>query len=225
MPVFTMELWRVLEMTDDIGLNEYPEFKSGYRDVLNKLIIDHYHDREIGMETIAKFRHSVMRRMNEVMPYYNSLYKTQEIEYDPLSTIDIKTISNGSSTTDTEASGETSSTMANEGGSRAVQSNTPQVRLSGNGDYASAAADTTNDSTATGSGTEAQASTSNEQNENESHTSGYQGAPSSLIMDYRRSLMNIDLLVIDELADMFMGVWDNGDDILPYPYTNLPHLY
>lgn len=225
MPVFTMELWRVLEMTDDIGLNEYPEFKDGYREVLNKLIIDHYHDREIGMETIDKFRNAVRRRLNEVMPYYNSLYKTQELEYDPLSTIDIRTLTNGTATTATEANAETTSTMENEGGSRAVQSNTPQVRLSGNGDYASAAADTTSDSTATGSGTESQNSTSNEQSENESRTTGYQGVPASLIMEYRRSLMNIDLLVIDELADMFMGVWDNGDDILPYPYTPLPNLY
>jgi len=225
MPVYTMELWRVLEMTDDIGLNEYPEFKAGYRQVLNKLIIDHYHDREIGMETIDKFRNAVRRRLNEVMPYYNSLYKTQEIQYDPLSTIDIRTLTNGTATTETEASAETTSTMENEGGSRAVQSNTPQVRLSGNGDYASAAADTTSDNTATGSGTESQNSTSNESSENESRTTGYQGVPASLIMEYRRSLMNIDLLVIDELSDMFMGVWDNGDDILPYPYTPLPNLY
>lgn len=225
MPVFTMELWRVLEMTDDIGLNDYPIFEDAYRERLNKLITDHYHDREIGMETIAKFRHSVMRRMNEVMPYYNGLYETQKISYDPLSTIDIRTLSTGKSATDTEASGESTSTMSNEGGSRAVQSNTPQVRLSGNGDYASAAADTTSDSNASGTGTEAQASSTSEESENESRTSGYQGAASSLIMEYRRSLMNIDLLVIDELADMFMGVWDNGDDILPYPYTTLPSLY
>lgn len=225
MPVFTMELWRVLEMTDDIGLNEYPEFKPGYRAILNKLIIDHYHDREIGMETIEKFRNAVRRRLNEVMPYYNSLYKTQEIEYDPLSTVDIRTLSNGTNVANVEASGETASTMTNEGGSRAVQSNTPQVRLSGNGDYASNAADTTSDSTATGTGTEEQTSTTNEQSENESRTTGYQGIASSLIMAYRQSLMNIDLLVIDELADMFMGVWDNGDDILPYPYTPLPSLY
>lgn len=224
MPVFTMELWRVLELTDDIGLNEYPEFKPGYRAVLNKLITDHYHNREIGMETIAMFRHAVKRRMNEVMPYYNSLYKTQEIEFDPLSTIDIRTLTNGTSNTDANTNAESTSEMANTGGSRAVQSNTPQVRLSGDGDYASNAADTISDSTATGSGTETQHVTSNESSENESRTTGYQGVPSSLIMEYRRSLMNIDLLVIDELADMFMGVWDNGDDMTPYPYTELPNL-
>lgn len=225
MPVYTLELWRVMEMYDDIGLNDYPIFKEEYRAHLNKLITDHYHDREIGMETIEKFRHAVQRRLNEVMPYYNSLYKTQEIEYDPLSTIDIRTVTNGTATTEVEASGESTSEMENKGGSRAVQSNTPQVRLSGNGDYASNAADTTSDSTASGSGSESQTSTSAEESANDSRTSGFQGAASSLIMEYRRSLMNIDLLVIDELGDCFMGVWDNGDDILPYPYTHLPNLY
>lgn len=224
MPVFTMELWRVLEMTDDIGLSEYPIFSEDYRERLNKLITDHYHNREIGMETIAMFRHAVKRRMNEVMPYYNSLYETQRIEYDPLATIDIRTLTNGMSNTEAQTNAESTSEMANTGDTRAVQSNTPQVRLSGDGDYASNAADTISESTASGSGTETQNVNSTENSENESRTTGYQGVPASLIMEYRRSLMNIDLLVIDELADMFMGVWDNGDDILPYPYTELPSL-
>lgn len=224
MPVFTMELWRVMEMTNDIGLNDYPIFEEDYRERLNKLITDHYHDREIGMETIAKFRHAVMRRMNEVMPYYNDLYMSQKIQFDPLSTVDIRTITTGKTKTDAETLAESTSEMENAGGSRAVQSDTPQVRLSGDGDYASSAADTTSDSTATGSGTENQVATSEEESENDSRTTGYQGPPASLIMDYRRSLMNIDLLVIDELSDMFMGVWDNGDDYFPYPYTALPNL-
>lgn len=224
MPVFTMELWRVMEMTDDIGLNDYPIFQEDYRPQLNKLITDHYHNREIGMETIAMFRHAVMRRMNEVMPYYNQLYESQRIEFDPLSTIDIRSLSTGKTDTEGETNAESTSEMTNTGDTRSVQSDTPQVRLSGDGDYASSAADTISESTGTGSGTETQNVNSSETSENESRTTGYQGAPAGLIMEYRRSLMNIDLLVIDELGDMFMGVWDNGDDILPYPYTNLPNL-
>jgi len=224
MPVYTMELWRVLEMTTDIGLNEYPIFDEKYRDHLNKLIKDHYHNREIGMETIAMFRHAVKRRMNEVMPYYNALYKSQQIDFDPLLTMDIKNVATGATTTDAEAKGDSVTNTSSSSKSRAVQSTTPQVMLAGNGDYASSAGDTTSGGTSNGTGSETSESTTNQQSETDSRTFGYQGSPAALVMEYRRALMNVDVLVIDELADCFMGVWDNGDDILPFPYTNLPNL-
>lgn len=30
---------------------------------------------------------------------------------------------------------------------------------------------------------------------------------SELLMEYRNTLINIDMMIIDELADLFMGVW------------------
>lgn len=226
MPSFTMELFRAIELAPngDIGLNDYPIFDSNYREGLNKKIIDHYYMREIGMETLGLFTFAMRRRMNEIMPYYNDLYKSQKINFDPLSTMDIRTVTSGESQMEAEGTSTSSTTTDNESGSRAVQSTTPQVMLSGNGDYASGAADTTSKSKATGTGTDESSSSNTQQNSGESRTTGYQGSPSSLIMDYRRSLMNIDLLVIDDLSDLFMGVWDNGDNYMPYPFTNLPHL-
>lgn len=225
MPTFTMELWRVIEQTDgDIGLNEYPIFDAAYRPTLNKLITDHYHNREIGMETVGMFVFAMKRRMNEIMPYYNDLYRSQRLEFDPLSTIDIRTITSGESFSESEASSSNTSTSENRSGSRAVQSNTPQVNLSGNGDYASNAADTTSTTNAAAEGADTAETEGRETTAGESHVTGYQGSPSALIQAYRQSLMNVDLLVIDDLSDLFMGVWDNGDDFLPYPYTRLPEL-
>lgn len=224
MPVFTMELWRVLEITDDIGLNDYPIFSEDYREHLNSLIKDHYWTREIGHETIEMFRRQMNIRMRTVMGYYNELYLTQRLTFDPLANMDIRTITSGVVNTNAETTGETSSEMTNKGDSRAVQSDTPQVRLSGDGDYASSAADSFSESTASGTGAESTQVTSAESNESESRTIGYQGAPATLLMEYRRSLINIDALVIDELGDLFMGVWGNGDSFAPYPYTPLPTL-
>lgn len=41
---------------------------------------------------------------------------------------------------------------------------------------------------------------------------GYQGHAAELLMRYRESLMNIDMMVINDLNNLFMGVWDNGDE-------------
>lgn len=226
MPTFTIELFRAIELAPngDIGLNDYPIFDPAYREPLNQKIIAHYHSREIGMETIGKFTFAMKRRMNEIMPYYNDLYKSQRMEFDPLATMDIRTITTGESQVESEGHSESVNNANTESGSRAVQSTTPQAMLSGSGDYASSAADTTSKGTSAGSGNENSESATTEQNNAESHVTGYQGSGASLIMEYRRSLMNVDMLVIDELSDLFMGVWDNGDDFTPYPYTNLPML-
>src|SRR5690606_9817007 len=107
MATFTIELFKVVDITDgNIGLDSYPIWKSEYREPLNQKIIDHYHNREIGVETIDMFTFALRRRMNEVMPYYNELYKSTELEFDPLSTVDIHTISSSSSETESEGESE-----------------------------------------------------------------------------------------------------------------------
>lgn len=42
--------------------------------------------REIGLETLELFRYFMRMKMWEIMPYYNQLYKSELIEFDPLST-------------------------------------------------------------------------------------------------------------------------------------------
>lgn len=222
MPTYTLELFRVLEFTDDIGLNTYPIFEDGYRETLNGFIIRRYNTREIGRETIDSFRYAMNTRMHEIMPYFNKLYLAEQMEYDPLRTIDIRTVTrdSGVSESASETSGETETEQRS--GSRAVTSNTPQTMLAGRGDYASSAADTTSTSASDGATSERASVESNDEREGESTTQGYQGAPAALLNEYRQSLINVNVLVLNELEDLFMGVWDNGDDYLTnYPFTRM----
>jgi len=53
----------------------------------------------------------------------------------------------------------------------------------------------------------------------DSRVFGYQGIPANLLMAYRASLLNIDLMVIGDIEDCFMQVWDNGDE-----YSNADYL-
>lgn len=222
MATFTIELFKVVDITGgNIGLDSYPIWKNEYREPLNQKIIDHYHNREIGVETIDMFTFALRRRMSEVMPYYNELYKTTELEFDPLSTVDLHSISSSASETETEGESESESTTKSSGNSRAVNSTMPQVQLSGRGDYATSAADTNSQNDGEGTGKDTQASQSRDSSDSESHTTGYQGVASDLLMRYRDTLLNIDLMVINELTDLFMMVWGNSDDYSPYPFTRL----
>jgi hypothetical protein len=233
MPTFTLELWRVLEFYPEnpvtfanIGLHDYPIFdkandgSSVYRPLLNQKIVDHYHNREIGQETVNMFRFAMRRKMNEIMPYYNQLYRTTLIEFDPMRTTDLRTVVTGETVQVAEATGHTENESTGGAGSRAVQSQTPQMLLAGNKDYATSAADTTSTSENAASADETSNSTTEETNNATTEMTGYQAMPADLINSYRATLLNIDLMVIAELQELFMLVWNNGDE-----YTRRKGMY
>ncbi len=253
MALFTIRLREVLDYTDDIGLNNYPIFDEEYREGLNSKIIEHYWNEEIGLETIDMFRFAMRRKMNEIMPYYNQLYESERLEYDPLLTVDMQTVtsetavseddsaSTGTSSDETTStsSDETSTTNSTESGTRArsVSSDTPQTMLSGDADYASSASDTVSDTSGSGSqdsttdgtaSSESSGSTSDTthaegtlQRDGDETRKGREGMlGSEAILKYRESLLNIDLMVIEDLKDLFMLVWGYGDvyeDSYPFP--------
>ena len=103
MPNFTVELRSLVEDGEDIGLNDYPIFKSEYRDILNKKITDHYWFYEIGHETHFMFARQMRTKMNEIMPYYNQLYETELIKFDPFMTMQVTTENSSENKMDSEA--------------------------------------------------------------------------------------------------------------------------
>ena len=83
---YTIELHKLIEMGYKLPLDEYPIFDENHRAILNDKIIAHYYFREIGQETPSRFAFNLRRKMNEIMPYYNQLYESELIKYDPLFT-------------------------------------------------------------------------------------------------------------------------------------------
>lgn len=224
MSTFTIPLKKVIEYTGgtvtldldtgisvlvggNIGLSYYPIFDATYRAGLTGKIVDHYWNREIGQETIEMFQLAMRRKMNEIMPIYNQLYLSTQIEYGALNTVDLHTVNSNDNVQ--HATNATTSDTGSK--SRAVQSETPQTMLSGDGDYATAATDAISDTTGVSNATEDSTNTLNGDN----RITGYQGVASDLVMRYRESLLNIDLMIINDLEELFMLVWDNGDS-----YTN-----
>jgi len=202
MGTFTVTLQEAIDLSEPLapavalGLDVYPIFDENYRTALNSKIIAHYNEQEIGHETVSMFRYAMARKMNEIMPLFNQHYKASQIEIDPLLTVNIHNVATGNETSSTE------STSKADG--RVVGSTTPQTRLAGNGDYATSAQDSASETTADGTASNA----SNTDNA----TTGYSGSPAQLVLAMRQAFVNVDLMVIEQLDELFMMVWDNGEE-------------
>lgn len=198
-------------------IGDYPLFDPSYRVGLTKKIFEHYFMREIGLETIDMFTYAFKRKMNEIMPLYNKLYESERIAFDPLSTVDLTNTME--STGNQTSSGQSeSTTIANQkSGSRAIQSQFPQSMLASNADYATAGSDSNGTADSTGEGLEESSSMSDTEQQATSRTTGYQGIASELLMRYRQTLLNIDMLIIEELNELFMSIWNSSDS---YTQTN-----
>jgi hypothetical protein len=216
MGTFTVSLREMIDMDEPIFLsdeaNKYPIFDEDYRPLLNRKIIDHYMMYEIGHETMGQFRFALNRKMREIMPYYNQLYKTVQNEIDPFKTMDYSDDSISHQTGEATSTSTGTSESDTDSKSRAVSSDTPQTQLSGNEDYASSMADSAGTTNVNGSST-SDASQSNTGDGTLSRSvTGSQGHQATLMMQYRKSLLNIDMNVISELESLFMALWDNGDE-------------
>jgi hypothetical protein len=67
----------------------WPIFDESYRNVLETKILKHYYTREIGLETYGLWKLKLDTKLNEIMPYYNQLYKSALLEFNPFYDVDL----------------------------------------------------------------------------------------------------------------------------------------
>ena len=68
---------------------DYPIFDIEYKPVLETKILRHYYFREIGCETYGLFKFHLQNKLNEIMPYYNKLYNSELLDFNPLYEVDL----------------------------------------------------------------------------------------------------------------------------------------
>ena len=238
---------------------DFPIFDESYRNVLETKILKHYYTREIGLETYGLWKLKLDTKLNEIMPFYNQLYKSALLEFNPLYEVDYsKTGNRDSSGTrdntennsecydesiDYNESHDGSTTNSIDGtltkGTTTTTTNyysdTPQGAISNviNGTYLTNATynvvgNTGSDST-TNNGSVDSDGSSNSKNvkdgsrkgskssnsnltDTESYLESVRGKMSSksysaLLMEYRETFINIDMMLIEELSDLFFGLW------------------
>lgn len=214
---------------------EYPIFDEAYKGVLERKILKHYYTREIGAESIGLWKLWLDTRMNEIMPYYNQLYKSALLEFNPLYDIDVSRKHSGSSSGEINENNTTTNSgnySQNFSGNENINSSgtdwdkfsdTPQGGVSNidNDTYLTNARkktnnnetsnNTTNTTTNTTNNTETgtKGSKANNTEEYLETVQGKQGSISSskLLLEYRETFLNIDKMVIDSLSDLFFNLW------------------
>lgn len=201
---YTTTIRTLIDNNFDFELNEYPIFDETYRKTLNQNILNHYYNDEIGFETASLFRFHLKARLNEIMPYYNNLYTIQKkILENAGSGLNFKEIISR------ETSGESQSKSTNNsessGNSKNLFQDTPQGRIS--------QASINNQEWATNV-TMNQNSNSNDSTiEDKSSTSGNEDVTRTTNLDidtFNRvieNIRNIDLQIINNLNDLFMGIY------------------
>lgn len=193
-----------------IGLEAYPLHDEEYRQVLNGKILDRYWNREIGQETPDMFFHALRRWMNENMPYFSQLYSA--IPFDrAMLTVDMTTTTHGKSNEQSGTVGESESSSTTVSNALSFNNETPQTAMREDENYATSAVQSDSTTQTTGAGKETGTATTDAVQEGDSTTRGFQGNASALLTDWRASLLNVDVMVLDALAPLFMLVWNNSD--------------
>lgn len=185
----------------------YTLFDESYKEIIETMFLNHYLVYEIGSETYNLFKQRLMSEWIMKLVYYNQLYKSSLLEFNPLE--DFDTSEKHLRTADKNSIGNSkgvneSTTSTN---NKSVYSDTPQGLLS-NKDYATNATlgDNSVTANATNSGDTTEKYTMNE--DIEIQRKGNNMDKSSLLMRYRDSFLNIDMMFIYDLNDLFMQIYD-----------------
>lgn len=245
----------------------YPIFDESYRAGLNQRILLHFYTREIGFETVGLWKLKLNQKLMEIMPYYNQLYESTRLEYNPLFDVDYTVTDDNKegegrkldegigtkrnedvdekemkdiyidTTLQRDIEAKTNQTANNlEVRKRA---DTPQVanseplftqyltnaeqdqqnnQLNGtsetdqNDTSHQAQNDTRNATRGTSESISTDRGLSEERNKTFNavrHTAGKMGTASyaKMILEYRETMLNIDMMIIRDLEDCFMGLW------------------
>ena len=206
----------------------YPIFDSAYKPTLERKILMHFYTREIGQETYGLWKLRLRARLNEIMPYYNKLYESELIEFNPLYDTDIHTeghrddVVSGSSNSST--GGKDVDALKRSDDHWDLYSDTPQGGVKGIRDASDPSVLTNgyltnarrilsdeNDgatTTTTYGKTTSGSTTSNGDVDYTEHVYGYRGRnPSKSLLEFRNTFLNIDAMVLEELNDLFFMLW------------------
>lgn len=240
---------------------DFPIFDEAYRDELEKKILLHFYTREICEETVGLWKLRLRDRMNMIMPYYNKLYESELIEFNPMINIDehidddydkkrtdnlIRTDNLTDTTTgnkhrSNESDGRSTShnTETDNHNDWELYSDTPQGSIDridleenayltnathsyGNGGTIDNSGGGTSHSTSTGddsyldvaghTGTQTHTGGVRTENVNDKQITGMDmtkmgSTPSKMIKEYRELFLNIDLMVMNELEELFIQLW------------------
>ena len=212
---------------------DFPIFDENYRQVLCRKILKHYYTREIAHETVGRWKLALNAKLNEIMPYYNQLYKSELLEFNPFYDVDLtrsregsgtsnrtsnntetnsgtsKNVSSGSGTSNTDTLNRFSDTPQNSMDTQGIADSVPLTtvtKVNEDNTTTNESTDTlTRNDSKTGNGTE----NINNTDKYIEIVKGKQGTEnySSLLKKFRETFLNIDMRIIEDCSDCFFTLW------------------
>ena len=176
------------------------------KEKLAKKIVDHYFMREIGFETPALFKHYAKVKMQEVMERELPAIYSNSFEYDPLESV----LFDITETREIEGTGNSTSQSSSNGTGLSVSSDTPQTNINKSeilqGRYASQT-NASETSTGVNGSTDTTSNTTETFHHHEQGNKGVLDSYQKMLVDYRKSLVAVDREIIEELNELFMGIY------------------
>ena len=213
----------------------FPIYDENYRSVLETKIVKHFYTREIGYETVGRWKLALDERLNLIMPYYNERYKSTLFEFNPMYDVDLTTdhskgnegnsenTNTGTSDANSNRKYNRTDTSSDNGDRWQYYNDTPQGGITGletgkyltNATHNTDASNSTDNETATDTNTSHQNSSNTGQSkytDTESYLEHVKGKTSGtsyskLLTEYRKTFINIDEEIINNLNDLFMNLW------------------
>ena len=199
---YTITIKSLIDNEFNFDLQNYPIFNVTYRETLNKHILNYYYESEIGFETANLFKFYLNNTLDLIMPKYNELYKKQEIALiNIFGNVDLTENSNRLNQNKVNTNSNSNSNNKN------LFQDTPQGEIdftelenqSWATNYTMNKSNINDESESTG--------TNNEDYERHIHGNNGNKYNIDLLKDIKNNLMNIDLMIINDLNDLFMGLY------------------
>lgn len=173
----------------------YPIFREEYRETLQQNFIDYFYTDVIALETVALFKHRLKIKLKLLMPYYNNIFKTQEMEQRILDNYDVTEVYNRS------VVGDTSNTVTTT--NKNLYKDAPKTKIDINN------FDVVTNLSKDEGNTSANGFTSNTEKW-ERRMTGNIGVQTDAdaIIKYWSSLRKVELELFEELECLFMGVYE-----------------
>lgn len=210
MAQYTLTLKQLMENNVPLFNFNYPIFNEEYRPILEDKFIRHFYFREIGFETIGRFLFELETKLNEIMPFYNKLYDSTLLEFDPLLNYQVKETYEKVNVGNTQGNANSNTTGSQNEKTNQLFSDTPQGRVDFNTySHVTTMSQDVNTSSSSNDSSISQSQTNNDREEFVRTMEGNIGVQtfSQLINDYRKTFINVDLMVMDELNELFMRVY------------------
>ena len=220
MAKYTITILTLQKNNFNFGLTSYPIFDEAYRNTLNNNILNYYLESEIGVETAELFKRLLNDRMALIMPKYNKMYLAQDelLQNGVLGNVNLtETLQRETdSTSSQEDSGTGTQTGTSTANNKNLYQDTPQGSISmqtldSSNVYATNVTldRNTNNSTVTDTSSSTRDFTNNGTENYVKTIIGNNGRKYNVDVfnDLVGKLQNIDMLIINELSDLFMGIF------------------